>query len=343
MFPFFLIFGVTFAVTAVLRPLLTKGRVLDVPNHRSSHSSPVPRGGGVSFAAVTIVAILWLYFRHAISGNLTLALVGSGMALGITGFLDDCFETPVWFRLIVQFLAAGWTMWWLGGVVPLHSISGSIEWRWGVQAIAICGLVWFINLFNFMDGIDGLAGMEAVAVCGLGAILLVLRVPGGYEQCAWVLASATGGFLIWNLPPAKLFMGDTGSGFLGVVLGILVLFSAKSQPIFFWAWLILFSSFIVDATVTLLRRLISGSHWSKGHRSHAYQHAAQRLGSHAKVTWAVLGINVFWLFPLAWVAVGHPSIAPFLALIAIIPLVFLAIHFDAGKVESSLVASTTTA
>jgi Fuc2NAc and GlcNAc transferase len=146
-----------------------------------------------------------------------------------------------------------------------------------------------------------------------------------------VLATASAGFLVWNWPPAKIFMGDVGSGFLGFVFGVLAIASAKERPWLLWPWLILLSVFIVDSTVTLLRRLITGSQWYEAHCSHAYQHAARRWGSHSKVTSMTAVVNVAWLFPLAWAACSWPAAGPLFAALALIPLVYEAFRYHAGQ------------
>jgi Fuc2NAc and GlcNAc transferase len=196
-------------------------------------------------------------------------------------------------------------------------------------------LVWLTNLFNFMDGIDGLAGMEAVCVSVFGGILLFHGGLASYSQLFWLLAAASLGFLLWNWPPAKIFMGDVGSGFLGFTLGTLALFSSSSNSGLIWPWLILLAAFIVDATVTLLRRMFSRARWYEAHRSHAYQHAAQAWASHTKVTLAVAVINIGWLFPLAWAASRFPQAAPAFAVVAAVPLVFITLQFEAGREQPS--------
>ncbi len=206
---------------------------------------------------------------------------------------------------------------------------------WASRAAEFAGLVWLTNLFNFMDGIDGLAGMEAVCVSVFGGTLLFLRGLASYSQLSWLLAAASLGFLLWNWPPAKIFMGDAGSGFLGFTLGTLALFSSSSSPGLIWPWLILLAAFIVDATVTLLRRMFSRARWYEAHRSHAYQHAARAWASHPKVTLAVAAINIGWLFPLAWTASRFPQAAPALAALSAVPLVYITLRFEAGREHPS--------
>ncbi|OYT94363.1 MAG: glycosyl transferase [Pseudomonas sp. PGPPP3] len=184
-----------------------------------------------------------------------------------------------------------------------------------------------------MDGIDGIAGVEAVTVCLGGALLYWLLGQGSLALLPLLLAAASAGFLYWNFPPAKIFMGDAGSGFLGLVLGILSLQAAWAAPQLLWCWLILLAVFVVDATFTLLRRLIRGDKVYEAHCSHAYQYASRRHGRHLPVTVAVLAINLIWLLPLALlVGMGYLDGLPGF-LLASGPLIFLVIKYDAGKQE----------
>jgi Fuc2NAc and GlcNAc transferase len=323
------------SLTALVRRYLLRRKVLDIPNGRSSHSLPTPRGGGLSIVVVFLGIVLWFAHRGDISASLGSALIWGGLAVAGVGFLDDHFPVPPRVRLLVHFAAAGWALWKLNGMGPLH--LGSIIWDWGWvgQLLALVSLVWMINLYNFMDGIDGIAGVEAVCASGLGGLVLAWSGLAGLAEAALVLAGASAGFLAWNWPPAKIFMGDVGSGFLGFVFGVLAIASAKERPWMLWPWLILLSIFIVDSIVTLLRRLLTGARWYQAHCSHAYQHAARRWGSHSKVTLTIAAVNVAWLFPLAYGACVWPAAAPLFAVVALAPLVYTAFRYDAGHDTSA--------
>lgn len=321
--------------TGLARRYLLSRKVLDIPNARSSHAVPTPRGGGVSIVVVFLLAVLLFVLRGVISNSLGWALIGGGLAVAVAGFLDDHFRVPAWLRLLIHFATAGWALWQLNGMGPLHLGWIIWDWDWVGQIVALVGLVWMINLYNFMDGIDGLAGLEAVCASGLGGLLLAWIGLGGLADCALVLAAASAGFLVWNWPPAKVFMGDVGSGFLGFVFGVLVISSAKERPWLLWPWLILLSVFIVDSSLTLMRRLITGARWYEAHCSHAYQHAARRWGSHSKVTLTIAAVNIAWLFPLAWGACVWPVVGPLFAVVALAPLVYVAFRYDAGQDTSA--------
>jgi Fuc2NAc and GlcNAc transferase len=177
--------------------------------------------------------------------------------------------------------------------------------------------------------------VEAVCVSGLGALLLLRDGLPSDAQLLFMLSAASLGFLVWNWPPAKVFLGDAGSGFLGFTLGTLALFSSKTSPKLIWPWLILLAAFVVDATLTLLRRMFLRARWYQAHRSHAYQHAAQAFGSHATVTLAVAAINIGWLFPLAWAASRYRQAAPLFAAVAVVPLLYITLRFEGGRERPS--------
>jgi Fuc2NAc and GlcNAc transferase len=207
---------------------------------------------------------------------------------------------------------------------------------WLGYAIGLLYLVWMINLTNFMDGIDGIAGIETITVCLSGAFLSGVVAPGHRVWIApLVLASATLGFLVWNWPPARIFLGDAGSGFLGLMLAALSLQAGWVDSRLFWSWVILLGVFVVDATVTLIRRMAQGERFYEAHRSHAYQHAAVHGGgAHLPVTVAVGVINICWLLPVALiVALGWVD-GLLGVMISYVPLVVAAIRLKAGKPPS---------
>ena len=259
-----------------------------------------------------------------------MALGGAGLLVALAGFLDDHRHVAAHWRLLAHFCAAAWALFWLGGL-PLALWSVPSNLGWPVQILAAIYLVWLLNLYNFMDGIDGIAGLEAVTVGLSAAALYYLGKP---DDPAWtlpmLLALATLGFLVWNWPPAKIFMGDAGSGFLGMMFGAISIHAASLGPQWLSLWLILLAVFIVDATITLLRRLSRREKVHQAHKSHAYQHAARKAGAHRPVTLAVGAINVFWLLPLAYFVLdGWVSPLSGLA-VAYAPLILLATRLKAG-------------
>ena len=328
----------SFAVSALLtwalrRYALLRG-VLDVPNSRSSHQVPTPRGGGLAIVVAFLLSVTAITALGQLSLSTAIALLAAGTITAAIGFWDDHAPLSARWRLAAHFLAAAAALAALGGMPTMPILGIAALSGWITQVFGALMIVWLLNLYNFMDGIDGIAGVEAVTVCAGGAaVALVVEYPAGALACL-LLAAASAGFLVWNFPPAKVFMGDAGSGFLGVVFGVLAVDAARHAPALLWCWLILLGAFIVDATVTLLRRLLRGERVYQAHRSHAYQHAARTLGAHRPVTLAVGAINVLWLLPLALLVAAGRLRGEFALPIAWLPLFALAIRWRAGLNET---------
>lgn len=325
---------VSFGLTAVLRRYALAHRLLDLPNQRSSHKTPTPRGGGVAIVLSFLVGLPGLLWFDALALQELMGLAGAGVLVALIGFLDDHRHIAARWRLVVHVSAACWALFWMGGLPPLLLFGVVIDLGWSAQVLAVLYLVWLLNLYNFMDGIDGLAAVEAMTVCAGGAILYALDSPA---LATWgapmLLFAAVTGFLLWNFPPARIFMGDAGSGFLGLMLGLFSIQAAWVNSSFFWAWLILLGVFIVDATLTLFRRLARRLKPHEAHRSHAYQYASRKYRSHRRVTLAIGAINLLWLLPLA-LLVGMAFLDPAAGiLVAYAPLFWLALRFKAGAAE----------
>jgi Fuc2NAc and GlcNAc transferase len=324
-------------LTGQLRRYAMARRILDVPNARSSHTTPMPRGGGVAIVLTFLGALIAGWWFGAVDRSLAIALAGGGSLVAFVGFLDDRRSRPVAVRLAAHLAAAVWSLAWVGGLPPLDVAGRVVDLGLTGDILAAVGLVWLLNLYNFMDGIDGLAGVEAVLVGLGGAGLHLMNAGADHWLVPALLSMAALGFLWWNWPPARIFMGDAGSGFLGLALGVLAVRAAHVNPEWLWAWLILLAVFITDATVTLARRLVGAGRVHEAHRAHAYQHAARRT-SHRTVTLAVAAINLLWLLPLA-AAVAGGWVSGVTALIAAYaPLVWLAVRLDAGI--SGIIPST---
>lgn len=328
-----LVVFLSFLITAVLRRYALSRSILDIPNARSSHAVPTPRGGGVAIVIAYLVSLGILAIRaHALPDAL-LALVGAGSMIAVIGFMDDHDHIAARWRLLGHFVAAVWALCWLGGFPPVTLFGWQIDFGWVGLVLATLYLVWLLNLYNFMDGIDGIASVEAICTC-LG--VCVIYWLSGFDELLMLpllLAMAVCGFLYWNLPPARIFMGDAGSGFLGIVLGVLSLQAAWASFQLFWCWLILLGVFIVDATFTLIRRLSRGDKVYEAHRSHAYQFASRIHGKHLPVTLAVCMLNLFWLLPIAMCVMLLGLDGTLGLLIAYVPLVILAFRYRAGSVE----------
>lgn len=304
-----LAFVATWLLTALVRRYAL-ARLLDLPTARSSHAVPTPRGGGIGFVLVISAASPLLSAAGMLPWSTTVALAAAGL-VAIIGFVDDHRPVSASWRLLVHGIAAAWGLYWLGGLPPIGWGETTIDLGLPGQLLAWIGLIWLLNLYNFMDGIDALAGAQAVTVLAGMALIVILIGPAPPALPLLIAAAAVAGFLLWNLPPARIFMGDVGSGFLGLLLGLFVIAAIEQHPQIVWSWAIMLACFVSDATVTLLRRLMRREAVHQPHRSHAYQRAARRWASHGRVSGTVVLINLLWLLPwAAAVAVGfaHPLI-----------------------------------
>ena len=326
-------FVISLLLTGYLRQYALSKQLMDVPNHRSSHKTPTPRGGGLSFVLCFLMLIPILYASRLIPQTLALALIVCGGAIALLGFLDDKYQISAKKRLLGHISISALALYFSGGVPTLNIFSLELSSGLFLSIVAIFYLVWLLNLYNFMDGIDGIAGLEAISVC-IGAV--VIYCFDGYYNSIFLplaLVFPVVGFLFWNLPSAKIFMGDVGSSFLGFVLGVMSIHAASLDNRLFWGWIILLAVFIVDATVTLLYRAVTRQPLMQAHCNHAYQYASRKFKSHALVSCSVLMINIFWLLPWAvLITTGKVNTGGGL-LIAYIPLIILALKFHAGKAE----------
>lgn len=328
-FLIFLIF-LSFLLTWCVYQYACSGNLMDLPNERSSHKFPTPRGGGVSIVFCFSLSLLVLLYWHMIEWELMVAFLGAAFGTALLGFLDDHGHIAARWRLLGHFSAAAWALYWFDGLPPLTILGVEFDLKWGGDLLAAVYLVWILNLYNFMDGIDGIASIEAVCVCGGGALLYWSTGLPTLSFLPLCVVFSVLGFLLWNFPPARIFMGDAGSGFLGITLGLLTLQALSLDFYLFCGWLILLGVFITDATFTLIRRALSGERLYEAHRSHAYQYASRLYKSHLVVTLAVVAINLFWLLPLA-ILVGNHFLNEFFGLLlAYAPLVLLCVKYRAG-------------
>ena len=331
-----LVFFASVGLTGLLRSFAQRRNLLDHPNERSSHAVATPRGGGLAIAAVVLIFVLVSFLLAQLALDLFLAVfLGGAMVAGI-GYRDDHGHVaPAW-RLLVHFLAAGLAMFSLGGFPTWQFGAGQLDLGWFGYFFGAFFIVWLLNLYNFMDGIDGIAGSEAIFVAGGASLIGFVLLPDAdtvqrsLMMLQFVLIAASLGFLFWNWPPASIFLGDVGSGFLGFVLGVLALYNAELGVLPLWSWLILFGVFLVDATVTLVRRIFRREPWYQAHQCHAYQIASRRWSSHKRVTSAIIVVDVVWLLPLAWLAGLFPEIGWLITFFALLPLILLSTWLGAG-------------
>lgn len=322
------------AGTCWLRRHALRSRWLDMPNARSSHSTPTPRGGGLAIVAGASGGLSALAALGLIDFALWLALVPGGVAVATVGFIDDRRSVPPSLRLAVHFGAAAFALVVFGGVPPMQFGPSIIDLGWTGHLLGLLAIVWTLNLFNFMDGIDGIAASEAVFVMAAAITLAILTGPlVQAHAAALVLAAACLGFLAWNWPPARIFMGDVASGYLGYAVAVLALAAGRTQPHAPLLWLALGSAFFADATATLVRRMLRGERIHEAHRLHAYQQLARRWRSHGWVTVGLLLANLAWSVPLAALGAAEPSRAAAAAGLALAGWLVVVAIAGAGRQE----------
>jgi Fuc2NAc and GlcNAc transferase len=313
-------------LTAWMRRYALSAQLLDHPNARGSHSVATPRGGGVAIVVSFAALITALGGVGVLPLPMLAGLLVSGLLVALVGFLDDRAALPARWHTG----AAIWSLWLMNGIPAVPILGFAVDLGWFGLALAATYLVWMVNLCNFMDGIDGIASIEAISVSLGGALCWWLATGTLLWFLPVVFAACVAGFLVWNYPPAKIFMGDVGSGFVGLVIGVSSLWTAQQATQVFWCWFILLGCFMVDATATLVRRVRRGENFHEAHRSHAYQYASRKHGSHKIVSLAFGAINLLWLLPWAvLVALGKLD-GVVGVIIAYLPLVWLAFRYKAG-------------
>ena len=322
----------SFALVPVYRFFALKCGIIDIPNKRSSHREPLARGAGIVFVFTFIVGLYCLRYFGLTSAHIFLALLGGGLFNAFIGFVDDLNHVPARMRVLIHCIAGIWVMYLFGTLPPLSLGFTVWDWGWIGSVIGLLGIVWLTNLYNFMDGLDGLASSEGIFIAIAGAILLAVVNPYNWTLI-WpllLLAACLLGFLLWNWAPAKVFMGDVGSSFLGFIFAAVLVISLTTHELSPWPWLILFGYFWIDATWTLVRRLFRGERVYIAHRTHAFQHATKLFGSHKAVVLTVTIINCVWLFPMSLFAVKFSHYELLITLVALLPVWALCVLFKAG-------------
>ena len=299
--------------------------IISNPNYRTLHELPIPRGGGIVFSILFILAIFLIWRYLQLSDNLFLMLgVGGGMA-ALFGFIDDIKNIRARIKLIIQLLLSSWVLYCLYSDNLLL-----LNWRPIFLTIPayLFFMVWIINAYNFMDGVDGMAASGAVfASLALALVLFLTDNSVELIPIFILIAAMVGGFIIFNWPPASIFMGDAGSVFLGYIFGSLLLFTTLNGFLSIWIWLTVFGYFFADTTVTQIVRVISIKKWYLPHRSHAYQNLARRTGSHLKITSGIALYNIIWILPLTILSALKPEMGVILTMLAICPALVVAYKY----------------
>lgn len=290
-----IVLALSFSLTFYFRHFALEKSIIDIPNERSSHDQPTPRGGGIVFVGLFYLVLCALWCMKQMTTPVSLAFLG-GIPIALIGYLDDIKGVKIYWRFLVHLASATWSVAMLG---ILHSFSAIIP---------IVIIVSLINFYNFMDGIDGIAATQGIFLSGVAGFILLMKNHLGMSLLSFGLLASLIGFLYWNWQPAKIFMGDIGSGFLGFFFGTLMFSTAVQYKIPVMFWLILMAIFLCDAGCTLLYRMVKKKKWYLAHREHVYQRLVQSGWEHSRVTSLVAVINVFVLLPAALIFLDLQSV-----------------------------------
>ena len=299
-----------------------------IPNFRSLHRTVIPRGGGLAVAVAVLAGIVaWHFYQHLSFAELMIFLVGGGVS-ALAGFADDRLDIRPRYRLAIQLLAIIWLCVWTGGLPALDLGFAKLQLGWVGTLLVIIAFMWFYNLYNFIDGIDGMASSATTFIGITMATIMFIEHEFVLALILAMLTIGSVGFLLFNWPPARMFMGESGTSFISYMLSAVILVSLSRNVISIWIWLIVFGCYFSDTTITtFIRALRFGRSFYLPHRSHAYQNLARIWNSHLKVVLIVLGIDLLWLIPFTWVAREYKAYGIIAAVAAYTPLVFLALKY----------------
>lgn len=276
-------FLLSLALTYGIREFAIKKAFLDMPNHRSSHQTPTPYGGGVAIAISWFVGISYLYQTNELDASLYFTLM-MGVFISVLSQIDDMYSLSAKTRLFVHSIIAIFALYFLGGMHQIDLGFFIIQNQIVTNIFAFLIIVYFINIYNFLDGIDGYAGSEAVFLALAGFLLF-----GG--EYFLLLAFCVLGFLVFNWQKASIFMGDAGSTLLGYNIAVFALYH-QNMGSSILVWITLFGVFFFDASITLFRRFKNGENILKAHKKHAYQRLTQSGYSHQKVVILAMVVNM---------------------------------------------------
>lgn len=318
----FLLLVGSFAMTWIFKNVSKKRNILDIPNERSSHTTPTPRGGGLAIVIAWYIGISALYLMGLLNRSLYFALL-SGLLLACISLIDDVIDLKPSIRLFAQLITVLVAFIFLNGIQPVPVFGREIFPSVILYGITIIGMVWFINLFNFLDGIDGYASIEAIT------LVLALYLFTGHNINLILIASVIG-FLIWNWPKAKIFMGDVGSTQLGFIIVVLGVYFHNENRLSIIYWLILSAPFWFDATLTLFRRWRNKEKLSQAHRKHIYQRLVQSGYSHLKVDIFLILLNTL-LTALVFICIKYNLPQLLLLLLTLSVMYIITLYADKRK------------
>jgi UDP-N-acetylmuramyl pentapeptide phosphotransferase/UDP-N-acetylglucosamine-1-phosphate transferase len=285
--------------------------MVDHPGERQSHAEIIPRGGGIGIIMALLIASLFLVTDG--DGIWGMCVLPGVVVLAVLGWWDDHVSLPARLRFFIQLAAS------------IYLVACAVNGGWvegaGSIGLAVFFLVWMTNLYNFMDGSNGMAGLQAVFG---GAVLFYLFTISGQHNLALIsacVAASCAGFLPWNLGSARVFMGDVGSVSLGFIFGALLIIGVGSQAFSLPVALMVMLVFIIDSTLTLIGRILRGEQWYNAHKQHLYQRLIVQGWSHGRVALFYQAINLVLVLPGIVIAVNYPAVAWVVASILFLALI----------------------
>ena len=305
----FFVFFLAYYITSYVRNYSLRNNVIDIPNDRSSHEIPTPTGGGLSISVSILLSVLLFTGGTNNVGSLALGLGPAALIIAVVGWMDIHREVSTLTRAIIYLLASVWAVLMLGGLDRLSIGNSRVELAWLGSMLAIVSLAWLINLYNFMDGTDGLAAIQAISTGLYGGIFFLYSGELVAATICLAIIFSSSGFLIWNWARAKIFMGDVGSCTLGFSFGVLAIYGELSGTVPIYIWLILLAVFVSDATYTLVKRILSRETWYRAHNTHAYQRLVQMGIGHDTVSAYTFYTNTIILGPVAFFVLERPEYA----------------------------------
>jgi Fuc2NAc and GlcNAc transferase len=323
-----LVFVATFAITPLVRRYAIGRGLLDRPGTRRSHVGTVPRGGGLAVAVALAAGVIASGAERAEAW-----MLGSALVIALLGWLEDHRTLPVRWRLAAEFMLAGAVVVLIGPVETVVGAGIALNAVWLWTPLAVVAVVWLTNLFNFMDGADGLAASQAAISAAIFAAMFASAGIDGSAGFALVAAAASLGFLVWNRPRARIFLGDCGSLLLGWCMAMLALNGTLTGAVSPALAFIVLSPFVVDATLTLGWRAVRGERWYTPHRDHAYQYLIRAGWGHGRLLAFWIALNGVLVVPSAALVIRWPDadLGVAAAVAAILTGGWCFVHFTVGR------------
>jgi len=306
-------------------------KLFSVPHQGGVRKDIIPTSGGISFGMIYLLIVIGISAYFDVPQNYFYSIIiGSGFIM-IIGFMDDIFHLSSGFRLFIQLAFVVFVCYMFGLPQSIHSLDKLL-----ILMIIIIGSIWMINTFNFIDGADGLVATNCAIFSLVGGLFLLIQGQNNLSMLLFSLLGINLGFLYFNWSPAKIFMGDSGSLFLGSIFVIFSIGAYSNEVLNYWTWLILLSIFYVETTITLIIRIKRGENALKVHHSHhAYQQIIINSGKHEKPALLSIIIHTLWVIPMSILSFIYPDSGFLITLVTCLPLSIVFYLFGPYKTRNT--------